>query len=136
MHEHDRRRRLGRTLETNGGEADSICRKQREPARRAITGRQRAILGPVDQGRCWVVLRHAASISPSSVAGGVPLRYSDSRPRQLLVASNRPSNALIPHTTRSRITYEVGMFSFLISSPYRPCRSMIVCSASAVHARV
>jgi hypothetical protein len=73
---------------------------------------------------------------PSSVAGGVPLRYSKRMPRHEFDASNRLRRALTPQTTRSRITYDVGMLSFLISSPYRPCTSTTVWRAFAVESRV
>src|SRR2546421_409752 len=70
---------------------------------------------------CPLVLAcHSASIRPSSVEGGAPLRYSASKLLQLFVASKRPSRALTPHTTRSRMTYDGGMFSRLMTSPYLP----------------
>ena len=51
-------------------------------------------------------------LRPSSVAGGASLRYSARMaPPAVAGLAARPSSALMPHTTRSRITNDAGMLS-------------------------
>ena len=57
-----------------------------------------------------------ARAPPGQSTGGPSWRYSSRMPRQRLRASSRPSSALTPHTTRSRITNPGGMLSARMTS--------------------
>src|SRR5207248_6871431 len=127
--EDDYRRRVRRPVETGRGDADTVDGAQRQQLLPPPAGGEGVLAGPVrDYAEGAVAsfsLRHSSSILPSSVLGGAPLRYSASRARQLPRACMRPHRALSPHTTRSRITYDGGMLSWRMTSPYSPWMSII-----------
>src|SRR5262245_6171312 len=79
--------------------------------------------------------RHAASAAPRSVAGSPSPMYSSSIARNGPLTSSLPRMALMPHTTRSRITKVGGMLSASITRWCGPWTSNIFVIVSIIHWR-